>query len=127
MFNKLLLLFAIAVYALPATNNCIAQPVLMEKVEPSANGLIIPYEKWKLPNGLTVIIHEDHSDPIVHVEVGYHVGSAKESIGKSGFAHFFEHMMFEGSDHVKDKEHFKLINEAGGSLNGQTNRDQTIY
>ena len=53
-----------------------------------------------LDNGLTVIVHEDHSDPVVHVDVTYHVGSAREEVGKSGFAHFFEHMMFQGSDHV---------------------------
>ncbi len=60
-------------------------------------------------------MHEDHSDPIVHVDVTYHVGSAREQVGKSGFAHFFEHMMFQGSDHVADDEHFKLVSEAGGA------------
>src|SRR5205085_5647688 len=103
------------------------QSQLIEKVEPSVNPLIIPYEKWKLPNGLTLIIHEDHSDPIVNVSVSYHVGSARESIGKSGFAHFFEHMMFEGSDHVKDKEHIKIVSAAGGNMNGFTQRDKTVY
>ena len=104
-----------------------SQSVLIEKVEPTSNAFIVPYQKWKLPNGLIVIIHEDHSDPIVHVEVAYHVGSARESVGKSGFAHFFEHMMFEGSDHVKDKEHFKIISEAGGTMNGYTVQDKTVY
>src|SRR6185436_545981 len=103
------------------------QSTLVEKVEATANPLVIPYEKWKLPNGLVLIIHEDHSDPIVNVTVNYHVGSARESLGKSGFAHFFEHMMFEGSDHVKDKEHFKIISEAGGNMNGFTQRDKTTY
>ncbi len=111
------------------------QSTLLEKVvpnlsatEPSSNQkLVIPYEKWKLPNGLTLIIHEDHSDPIVDVRVTYHVGSARESIGKSGFAHFFEHMMFEGSDHLKDKEHFKIVSKAGGTMNGNTERDVTNY
>src|SRR6266446_3748547 len=74
-----------------------------------------------------VILYEDHSDPIVHVDVTYHVGSAREEIGKSGFAHFFEHMMFEGSEHVADKEHFKIVTAAGGTLNGSTNRDRTNY
>ena len=64
-----------------------------------------------LPNGLTLVIHEDHSDPVVHVDVTYHVGSAREEIGKSGFAHFFEHMMFQGSDNVADEQHFKIVTE----------------
>ncbi|MDW1988570.1 insulinase family protein, partial [Vibrio sp. 811] len=59
--------------------------------------------------------------------VTYHVGSAREEIGKSGFAHFFEHMMFQGSENVGDQEHFKIITEAGGTLNGTTNRDRTNY
>ncbi len=88
---------------------------------------MIPYEKYVLPNGLTVIVHEDHSDPLVHVDVTYHVGSAREEVGKSGFAHFFEHMMFQGSENVADEEHFKVITEAGGTLNGSTNRDRTNY
>jgi zinc protease len=72
-------------------------------------------------------VHEDHSDPVVHVDVTYHVGSAREEIGKSGFAHFFEHMMFQGSDHVGDEQHFKIVTESGGTLNGSTNRDRTNY
>ncbi|OFC68838.1 M16 family metallopeptidase [Alteromonas confluentis] len=87
----------------------------------------IPFEKYTLDNGLTVILHEDHSDPLVHVDVTYHVGSAREEVGKSGFAHFFEHMMFQGSEHVADEEHFKIITEAGGTLNGTTSNDRTNY
>lgn len=100
---------------------------LVEKVASKPGEVVIPYEKYKLPNGLTVIVHEDHSDPVVHVDVTYHVGSARETIGKSGFAHFFEHMMFQGSDHVGDDQHFKLVSAAGGDLNGSTNRDRTNY
>ncbi len=103
------------------------QAKLAEKVVKKGDELIIPFQKYLLPNGLTVILTEDHSDPIVHVDVSYHVGSAREEIGKSGFAHFFEHMMFEGSDHVKSGDHFKTINAAGGTLNGQTSKDKTIY
>lgn len=104
-----------------------AQAKLVEKVSQKGEEVIIPYEKYVLPNGLTVLIHEDHSDPIVHVDVTYHVGSAREEINKSGFAHFFEHMMFQGSDNVGDEQHFKIITEAGGTLNGTTNRDRTNY
>lgn len=104
-----------------------AQTKLVEKVTQKSGELVIPYEKYVLPNGLTLIIHEDHSDPVIQVDVTYHVGSAREEIGKSGFAHFFEHMMFQGSDHVGDEQHFKIVTEAGGTLNGSTNRDRTNY
>ncbi|WP_227006279.1 M16 family metallopeptidase [Rufibacter latericius] len=103
------------------------QTRLVEKVTRKGGELVIPYEKYLLPNGLTVVVHEDHSDPIVHVDVTYHVGSAREEVGKSGFAHFFEHMMFQGSDNVADEEHFKIVSQSGGDLNGTTNRDRTNY
>ena len=104
-----------------------SQAKLVEKITKKGDEIVIPYEKYVLSNGLTVIVHEDHSDPLVHVDVTYHVGSAREEIGKSGFAHFFEHMMFEGSEHVADKQHFKIITESGGTLNGSTNLDRTNY
>ena len=125
MKRVLLTIAAAAVMCSPFT--VLAQAKLVEKVAKKGNELVIPYEKYVLPNGLTVIVHEDHSDPIVHVDVTYHVGSAREEIGKSGFAHFFEHMMFQGSDNVGDEQHFKIISEAGGTLNGSTNRDRTNY
>jgi len=103
------------------------QTKLVEKITRQGNQIVIPYEKYVLPNGLTLVVHEDHSDPVVHVDVTYHVGSAREEIGKSGFAHFFEHMMFQGSDHVADEQHFKIVSDAGGTLNGSTNRDRTNY
>ena len=89
--------------------------------------IVIPYAKYRLDNGLTVILHEDSSDPLVHVDVTYHVGSAREEVGKSGFAHFFEHMMFQGSSNVGDEQHFKIVSESGGTLNGTTNSDRTNY
>ncbi|MCC6370930.1 MAG: insulinase family protein [Bacteroidia bacterium] len=104
-----------------------AKPVFVEEVKKKGNEIVIPYKRYKLPNGLTIIIHEDHSDPICYVDVTYHVGSAREQQGRSGFAHFFEHMMFQGSKHVADDQHFKIITEAGGTLNGTTNTDRTNY
>lgn len=89
--------------------------------------IVIPYTKYHLDNDLTVILHVDRSDPLVHVDVTYHVGSGREEIGKSGFAHFFEHMMFQGSEHVEDEQHIKIISESGGTMNGTTNTDRTNY
>lgn len=103
------------------------QAQLVEKVEPQQGKVVIPYEKYKLPNGLTVLLHEDHSDPVVNVMVTYKVGSNREDLGRSGFAHFFEHMMFQGSKHVADEEHFKIVQSAGGTMNGFTTRDRTVY
>jgi zinc protease len=123
--KRKLILFAVA--GLLLQNESWSQAKLVEKVLRKGTELIIPYEKYVLPNGLTVVVHEDHSDPIVHVDVTYHVGSAREEIGKSGFAHFFEHMMFQGSDNVADEQHFKIVTESGGTLNGSTNRDRTNY
>lgn len=104
-----------------------AQTQLIEEVTRSGDEILIPYKKYELDNGLTVIVHEDDSDPLVHVDITYHVGSAREELYKSGFAHFFEHMMFQGSENVADEEHFKIISDAGGTLNGSTNRDRTNY
>jgi zinc protease len=103
------------------------QAKLVEKITKTGSELVIPYEKYVLPNGLTVVVSEDHSDPVVYVDVTYHVGSAREQIGKSGFAHFFEHMMFQGSDHVADGQHIKMVSEAGGTMNGSTTEDRTNY
>ena len=101
---------------------------LLETVRKSSSrDLTVPYKKYELDNGLTVILHEDDSDPLVHVDITYHVGSAREEVGKSGFAHFFEHMLFQGSENVADEEHFKIISESGGTLNGSTNSDRTNY
>jgi zinc protease len=100
---------------------------LVDEFKGDDSGVSIPYTKYHLANGLTVILHEDHSDPLVHVDVTYHVGSDREEIGRSGFAHFFEHLMFQGSKHVADEEHFKLVSNAGGTLNGSTNSDRTNY
>jgi zinc protease len=88
----------------------------------------IKYEKYKLKNGLEVILSEDHRLPLVAVDVWYHVGPANEKAGRTGFAHLFEHMMFQGSRHVKANEHFKYLEGAGASdINGTTNNDRTNY
>ena len=104
-----------------------AQPVFVEKSVPEAGKIGVAYEKYKLPNGLTILLHEDHSDPVANVMVTYKVGSNREDLGRSGFAHFFEHMMFQGSKHVADEEHLKIIQSAGGTMNGFTQRDVTVY
>ncbi len=121
---KNILAFALLIFLGSAT---FAQTKLIEKITRKGSELVIPYEKYQLSNGLTVLVHEDHSDPIVYVDVTYHVGSAREQEGRSGFAHFFEHMMFQGSEHVGDDQHFKIVTEAGGTLNGSTNNDRTNY
>ena len=118
---------ALLLFAFCISQSAMSQTKLIEKIVKRGDEIVIPYEKYVLPNGLTLVMHEDHSDPIVHVDVTYHVGSAREEIGKSGFAHFFEHMQFQGSDHVGDEQHFKIITAAGGTLNGSTNQDRTNY
>ena len=87
----------------------------------------IPIETYKLPNGLTVVMSEDHTAPIVAVNLWYHVGSANEREGRTGFAHLFEHMLFQGSADVGSNEHFELVQRAGGTLNGSTWLDRTNY
>ncbi|MGI9090182.1 MAG: M16 family metallopeptidase [Gemmatimonadaceae bacterium] len=87
----------------------------------------IPIETFRLKNGLFVTLSEDHTAPIVAVNLWYHVGSANERHGRTGFAHLFEHMLFQGSEHVESNEHFELIQRAGGTLNGSTWLDRTNY
>ena len=86
----------------------------------------LPYTRTTLDNGLDVIVHEEHACPIVAVNLWYHVGSKNERPGRTGFAHLFEHLMFEGSEH-HDAGYFRPLEEAGGTLNGSTNADRTNY
>jgi len=87
----------------------------------------INFEEFDLDNGLHVILHEDHTTPILAVTVMYHVGSKNEKEDRTGFAHFFEHLMFEGSPNILRGEYFKLVQNAGGELNASTDFDRTFY
>jgi zinc protease len=87
----------------------------------------VPYTRFTLPNGLVVILHEDHSVPLVAVNAWYHVGSSREKPGRTGFAHLFEHIMFEGSGHVPEGDFDNWLETAGGDNNGSTDNDRTNY
>jgi len=87
----------------------------------------LQYEIMTLPNGLTVVLSPDHSTPIVHVELWYHVGSKDEKTGRTGFAHLFEHMMFKGSKNVEPEEHASMLASIGGQSNAYTNDDATVF
>lgn len=87
----------------------------------------LAYQRLVLPNGLVVILHQDRSTPIAHVEVWYHVGSKNERPGRTGFAHFFEHLMFKGSKNVEPEEHTSIVASVGGQANAYTNEDTTVY
>jgi len=115
---KLRMLRAIAVWLVAG----LVSPVLAQ-----APQLEVPYRMFRLANGLTVILHRDTSVPVVGVNVWYRVGSANEKPGRTGFAHLFEHLMFEGSEHVKEGEFDTLLEAAGGNNNGSTNNDRTNY
>jgi zinc protease len=89
--------------------------------------LSVDFTKYELDNGLEVILHQDHSDPIVSLAILYHVGSNREKTGRTGFAHLFEHMLFQQSENVGEDQFFKIVQDAGGTLNGGTWTDGTIY
>jgi zinc protease len=93
----------------------------------SAQTLRVPYQSFTLPNGLQVLLHEDHSVPLVAVNIWYHVGSSDEKPGRTGFAHLFEHIMFMGSQHVPTGEFDRLLEAAGADNNGSTTEDRTNY
>jgi zinc protease len=93
----------------------------------SGSAINIPFERYTLPNGLTVLLSEDHTTPTVAVAVTYHVGSKNEKPGRTGFAHLFEHMMFTGSEHVPYGTHDRFTEGVGGENNGTTNNDRTFY
>jgi zinc protease len=115
-------LAAAAFIALLLSTLLLAQPAA-----PSPPPIQLTYSQFTLPNGLHVILHEDHSVPVVTVNVWYHVGSARELPGRTGFAHLFEHLMFMGSGHVKPGEFDSWLETAGGTNNGSTENDRTNY
>src|SRR6187399_3508891 len=102
-------------------------PAVLAAQSGTPRKLEVPYRQFQLSNGLTVILHRDTSVPIVGVNVWYHVGSANERPGRTGFAHLFEHLMFEGSGHVKEGVFDALLEGAGGSNNASTTEDRTNY
>jgi len=111
----------VAAIASPAA----AQPAAAQPAAPRT--IQVPYSQFTLPNGLRVILHEDHSVPMVTVNMWYHVGSAREKEKRTGFAHLFEHLMFMGSGHVKPGEFDEWLEAAGGDNNGSTETDRTNY
>jgi len=107
---------------------CSSSPTEEAPAAKAADLPSIDFEKYTLPNGLDVILSEDHRLPLVAVNVWYHVGPANEAAGRTGFAHLFEHMMFQGSKHVPGDLHFKTLEGAGASdVNGTTDFDRTNY
>lgn len=108
-----------------------AGPAVSQTTTPTTRTITSPVdltlESFRLDNGLNVILARDTSVPVVAVNLWYHVGSANEEPGRTGFAHLFEHMMFQGSENIGDDGHFRLIEEAGGNLNGSTTSDRTNY
>jgi zinc protease len=102
-----------------------AAPPIHRSVAPASCSLT--FVEYRLDNGLHVILHEDHDTPIVALNIWYHVGSKNEMEGRTGFAHLFEHMMFQGSEHVGPNRHFAFVQEAGGTLNATTSYDRTNY
>ena len=117
----------IAVLPLVAAAWLQVAPRAQAKGEPSAKPIRIPFKEFKLKNGLRVIMSEDHSAPTYSIDVTYNAGSRDERKGRTGFAHLFEHMMYQGSENVGKGEHFILIDMNGGSMNGTTNEDRTTY
>src|SRR6184192_4123052 len=120
-----LLLGFVAAATLPAQRPARSTRARARAAEPAP--ITIPYQRFTLKNGLTLIVHEDHKAPIVAVNVWYHVGSKNEKPGKTGFAHLFEHLMFNGSEHFDD-DYFKAMEKVGATdLNGTTSEDRTNY
>ena len=117
--KKLSLLFVLAV--------AVATIVWLVPLQAAVRPPKLQYQRLVLPNGMVVILHQDKSTPIVHVELWYHVGSKNEKAGRTGFAHFFEHMMFKGSRNVDPEQHTSIVASVGGQANAYTNEDTTVF
>ena len=118
----------VAVCAAAAVATVLVAAPASAQAKPESKLPTIAYETYTLPNGLKVITHEDHRLPLVAVDLWYHVGPLNERAGRTGFAHLFEHMMFEGSEHVGEKAHIKFVQGAGATdVNGTTSFDRTNY
>lgn len=111
---------------MPKMSRFVVAAVLLVAAQ-AASAQRLAIEHFTLPNGLRVVLNEDHSAPLVAVNVWYHVGSKNEREGRTGFAHLFEHMLFSGSRNVGNNEHFRHVQSVGGTLNGSTNFDRTNY
>ena len=127
MMRRLLLIALLLAAAPTLSGQEPASPKPGRDASRSKAGLDIPYTQFTLPNGLHVILHEDHAVPLVTVNVWYHVGSAREKPGRTGFAHLFEHLMFMGSAHAKYGDFDQLLEAAGGTNNASTAEDRTNY
>ncbi|HZI03913.1 MAG TPA: pitrilysin family protein [Archangium sp.] len=124
--KKALITAAVLAFGLPAFAQ--QQQQEAKPLGPGREALAIPYEKYTLPNGLEVLLAQDKKLPVVAVNVWYHVGAYHEQPGRTGFAHLFEHMMFQGSKHVPDDVHISMLEQLGATdLNGTTNFDRTNY
>src|SRR6267378_4144057 len=110
-----LLLAAAVAYVATAVSSAAVRPPKLQ------------YDISTLQNGLTIVLEEDHSTPIVHLQLWYHVGSKNEKAGRTGFAHLFEHLMFKGSKNVEPEAHTSLISSVGGQSNAYTNDDETVF
>src|SRR5688500_7264624 len=121
--SRRIVLLALVLLTVPLTAQSPAPPSSAPAVAP----LQVPFRQFQLANGLNVILHQDKTVPVVAVNVWYHVGSANEKPGRTGFAHLFEHLMFEGSKNVPEGQFDLLLEAAGASNNGSTNNDRTNY
>jgi zinc protease len=120
---------AVATLVLGSAAVATGQPVSPHRrgTPDSISAPVIPVERYVLPNGLTVLLSPDRTAPIVAISIWYHVGSKNELPGRTGFAHLFEHMMFQGSEHAAKGDHVRTIEDAGGMMNGSTTNDRTNY
>src|SRR5262249_46707702 len=131
-FARALLTIALAVSSVPTYGQDRQKPTATKGINPAAKlapskTINVNFKDIKLKNGLRVLIVEDHSAPVVSLAVTYNTGSRNERKGRTGFAHLFEHMMFQGSENIGKGEHFVLVFNNGGTMNGSTNTDRTNY